>query len=1355
MTTAETDQTKKRNGADWRDVDIVFADGSTGPAKAAYVGDGWCDVVVEGSGARLWVRANGEVSLPENPCRLAKSWTAIGAPPSAPAVVPDESQAHAVALVAALADPDAAEGAAALLADMGPPAAQSPITDAAIDAAKPKAKRVADPVCDTCGEPATKTGTTGTFCDLDADACSHDILASHNTDPLAGLPEEEQTHILESAGRSARETPFDQDAAAGATVAREAAAYRAQQNVPEMLGRKEAAKRLAALGLSDFSVVQMLDNARVWLSGAAGPMRGEVRDLLAAHAQWLDAQKSAETEPFATVPTEERARIVAVAEKASRDNPFDCDRAYRDAVAREVAAWHAAHPVCENGCGRARVFGDYCGDCHNSNEPRWQSAPEKSAALPCPRHPVATERTPACTPADPCPEHRAVTPETRRPESCAFHADCAVVDEEHRKLGHRRGALHVGRQAIATDGEPLAPTLTAEESAAFTRQQDRLDAFAHGEPDPYPPRIASETLARAEAAGSGAPALPSLTREETRSALGRLGMGTPAVARMLAEARTVQPTDTAHGRAVGAVIAAFLRGPDAPNGDPPRSEELPDHVRSCGVAVGDHEARPIGKDCDLGANPYGDKRASAPIEYDHDPDGETYRIEAPTPVLNTIAHRGPADPVADDELAVYAGQPGNISKSDGPKLAARLAAEVVALRAERSAHVCSATIDADTHREYGKKAARLIAAEADVERLRAELAARPVSLTPEQLRAIVDDLTDAGDSRTVLVSAATVRALLGAHLAPARRPWTVLSEAPHLTDPEPRKWPASDASPEARAEGAWLAWDGALPGAQLFAWGDFHPAAKTAWHAVVNYCDASRPVAPLSDVDADSATERLLADARLGRTTRMFLSDAEEAQESLRVAIERLTTEEGEDPVENLFENAQDIMPRDLLGACAKMLDKHRERVNALRAAFVAWRVVDASRPAATALPMIDPESAMVVWAATIKDRIEDEELIPVAVVRDGDNYQPRFHYLGKWRDPAEDFGYRILAAWALASRSAQLGRVFPRVALSNVTPGSLIEVESGEIGLVLRRGFTVDGLRSIAWAGRWAGLVSELSADATVSLRATPAELDTLTSADAGQSATTGTMSPDWIRGARAAADVAASYNGDTTHPYRIDDCILAKLSIGGPPRQNERASPGRVVAWHDTEKHDGWSVCPADAEGLATDSEIVDGLTEQQATKVAAAMNGASRLGLTEEQARALNAAQGMLPWIDRCGGRDMAPEDVLAMNVAREYMRHAFALLRASRGETGPASVPPAACNCYASTPGLSNTAKDWHCPEYIRRVALSKASPIETRHDPIGLGEPFPVPIPDMFQGSPPGCPVPMPNLAPKPSDEEKQ
>ena len=81
---------------------------------------------------------------------------------------------------------------------------------------------------------------------------------------------------------------------------------------------------------------------------------------------------------------------------------------------------------------------------------------------------------------------------------------------------------------------------------------------------------------------------------------------------------------------------------------------------------------------------------------------------------------------------------------------------------------------------------------------------------------------------------------------------------------------------------------------------------------------------------------------------------------------------------------------------------------------------------------------------------------------------------------------------------AATTERTFPRVSLSTVVPGSLIEIASGEIGIVLKPNReTATGLRSIAWVRRWNGLVSELSAGATVSLRATPTELDALTSAD------------------------------------------------------------------------------------------------------------------------------------------------------------------------------------------------------------------------------------------------------------------
>ena len=113
-----------------------------------------------------------------------------------------------------------------------------------------------------------------------------------------------------------------------------------------------------------------------------------------------------------------------------------------------------------------------------------------------------------------------------------------------------------------------------------------------------------------------------------------------------------------------------------------------------------------------------------------------------------------------------------------------------------------------------------------------------------------------------------------------------------------------------------------------------------------------------------------------------------------------------------------------------------------------------------------------------------------------------------------------------------------------------------------------------------------------------------------------------------------------------------------------------------------------------------------------------------------------------------------DTSRLEPAEEDVGKAMAHM-ALMGAAAEAEPPDLSCDCYASTPGLSDTAKDWHaktCPEYIRRAAASEALPIEMRHDPIGLGEPFPVPMPDMFQGSPHGCPVPMPRLASSPPDK---
>ena len=75
------------------------------------------------------------------------------------------------------------------------------------------------------------------------------------------------------------------------------------------------------------------------------------------------------------------------------------------------------------------------------------------------------------------------------------------------------------------------------------------------------------------------------------------------------------------------------------------------------------------------------------------------------------------------------------------------------------------------------------------------------------------------------------------------------------------------------------------------------------------------------------------------------------------------------------------------------------------------------------------------------------------------------------------------------ASRSAPAERTFPRVALGSVAPGSLIEIASGEIG-VKAKDRPRDGLPcDVLWIAT--GTIGEMHPVDTVSLRATPAELD------------------------------------------------------------------------------------------------------------------------------------------------------------------------------------------------------------------------------------------------------------------------
>lgn len=55
-----------------------------------------------------------------------------------------------------------------------------------------------------------------------------------------------------------------------------------------------------------------------------------------------------------------------------------------------------------------------------------------------------------------------------------------------------------------------------------------------------------------------------------------------------------------------------------------------------------------------------------------------------------------------------------------------------------------------------------------------------------------------------------------------------------------------------------------------------------------------------------------------------------------------------------------------------------------------------------------------------------------------------------------------------------------------------------------------------------------------------------------------------EFVRGAKAAASVAEQYNGATTHLYRLEDCILAKLNIGRrKPRRNRKALRSEQSSW------------------------------------------------------------------------------------------------------------------------------------------------------------------------------------------------
>lgn len=78
---------------------------------------------------------------------------------------------------------------------------------------------------------------------------------------------------------------------------------------------------------------------------------------------------------------------------------------------------------------------------------------------------------------------------------------------------------------------------------------------------------------------------------------------------------------------------------------------------------------------------------------------------------------------------------------------------------------------------------------------------------------------------------------------------------------------------------------------------------------------------------------------------------------------------------------------------------------------------------------------------------------------------------------------------------------------------------------------------------------------------------------------------SKEFVRGARSAAGVAGTFNSVTTHGYRLEDCVLAKLNLrAAKPRRNrvkaESAEDGFLR---------GFALALADVHRRSKDSQAV----------------------------------------------------------------------------------------------------------------------------------------------------------------------
>lgn len=112
-----------------------------------------------------------------------------------------------------------------------------------------------------------------------------------------------------------------------------------------------------------------------------------------------------------------------------------------------------------------------------------------------------------------------------------------------------------------------------------------------------------------------------------------------------------------------------------------------------------------------------------------------------------------------------------------------------------------------------------------------------------------------------------------------------------------------------------------------------------------------------------------------------------------------------------------------------------------------------------------------------------------------------------------------------------------------------------------------------------------------------------------------------EFQRGVRAAADVARSYDSTSTHPYRLDDCILAKLNVGRrKPRRNRHVQRSERDAWLS-----GFAVALAEMH-----RRLLGGNDSTSVCKVA------QEAGLTLTSARAAGVSVFDLKEIKRAGVR-----------------------------------------------------------------------------------------------------------------------